>query len=446
MTQKRFNNLAVTSSSITLPPVYIQNLERCVEKLQNSSLLLQASIKRLETSTHDFSRLNKVLGYKRRTSSIKMILLSIRTIQKYELVTESDVNDAQKNLAKELTPKIQSLTEQAERELTILEQREHELQEEIDKQEIELDSLQLANTLNKTNQIKKDTDQSNSNNNSAKLSLSRQKKQQQNLKLLKAQRIDLSKKLEYLTEQIQKTESELRDYKRRNCGEQKLPSPLITQQVFDTRSSTNNIILSEVEALHNQIEEIDTQINERQQLLSQHKETRNSLDSLKKNEQQQDDDIWASYEKQLNFFKDAQKRSKIIFTGHHDDICEFEAIYSSYLENIDVDLSEMTKSIPKLEEKRDLGIEYMKGIADFLYPNNLGSTIGRVLETLLGERYKEIYLPKLGQEFPKAQERRHRLHTAISFLNNLSITETEFEEDAKGEGQLLLKIKLEEDS
>ncbi|CAG8635036.1 7422_t:CDS:10 [Ambispora gerdemannii] len=415
------SNLAVTGSSTILPPVYIQNLERCVEKLQNSSLLLQASIKRLETGTCDFSRLNKVLGYKR----------------KYELITESDVNDAQKNLATELTPKIQSLIEQAERELTILEQRERELQEEIDKQEIELDSLQLANTLNETNQPKKDTDQSNNNNSSAKLFLSRQKKQQQqNLKSLKARRIDLTKKVEDLAEQMQKKESKLR--------------------VFDTRSSTNNImsstnniILSEIETLQNQIREIDVQINEKQQLLLlQHQETQSPLDSLKKSEQQQDNDIWASYEKQLKFFKDAQKRSKVIFMGHQkdDDICEFEAIYSSYLENIDVDLSEMTKSIPELEEKRELGIEYMKSIADFLYPENLGSTIGRVLETLLNERYKEIYLPQLGQEFPKAQERRHKLHTAISFLNNLSITETEFEEDADGKGQLLLKIKLEEDN
>ena len=58
------------------------------------------------------------------------------------------------------------------------------------------------------------------------------------------------------------------------------------------------------------------------------------------------------------------------------------------------------QEISKNQELRTSGIENMKKLCKFLFPNdNLGNTVARIVEILLDSKNKEIYIIKLGMVY-----------------------------------------------
>ncbi|POG64855.1 hypothetical protein GLOIN_2v1671458 [Rhizophagus irregularis DAOM 181602=DAOM 197198] len=98
-----------------VPRTYIQSLEQCVYRLQDSSSKLQNTLFNLKSNSRDFSRIKKLLDCQR----------------VYELVTEPEIRDTQSSLAVQIEPRINVLLSKAEEMLQELIIRENELQEEV---------------------------------------------------------------------------------------------------------------------------------------------------------------------------------------------------------------------------------------------------------------------------------------------------------------------------
>lgn len=81
--------------------------------------------------------------------------------------------------------------------------------------------------------------------------------------------------------------------------------------------------------------------------------------------------------------------------------------------------------IQNLNRTRARSLQNTQLLTKALFPiDNLGSTIYRTIQLLLDSDKKEISVKSLITEFPPGQERKHRLHCAISMLNEFSICET----------------------
>ncbi|PSK34902.1 DASH complex subunit SPC19 [Elsinoe australis] len=86
-------------------------LQGCVSSLRSSMQLLDSSINILESGVSDFSRLSTVL----------------QTTRHFELVSESDLRDAQSSVLNEIQPEVESLLTRVNTYLDKLERREKSL-------------------------------------------------------------------------------------------------------------------------------------------------------------------------------------------------------------------------------------------------------------------------------------------------------------------------------
>ncbi|CAG8471342.1 16675_t:CDS:2 [Funneliformis caledonium] len=168
MTPRRIDARFVSDDS-RIPNTYIQSLEQCVDRLQDSSLKLQRSIHKLESGSREFSRIKRLLACQRVC----------------ELVTEPEIRDAQNSLAVQLEPRINALLSKAEEILQGLVEKDNMLQEEVDKREIEFEL-----------EMKKEQLESKQNEKVRKHSSQAQQKKQQ--KDVKKELMELKKKVKRL--------------------------------------------------------------------------------------------------------------------------------------------------------------------------------------------------------------------------------------------------------
>ncbi|RIA91255.1 Spc19-domain-containing protein [Glomus cerebriforme] len=406
-----------------MPMTYIQSLEQCVYRLQDSSSKLQKTVFKLESNSRDFSRIKNLLACQR----------------VYELVTEPEIHDAQSSLAVQIEPRISILLTNAEEMLQELEEKENMLQEEVDKREIELDT-----------EMKKARLEFNQNDKIGKSSQVHQKKQQQNQKNTKKELVELKKKMKRMEKDVktlekecEQKEEELKLQKRRVMAERK-PSAIKSPKKSPNKKVKNTEII--LEKMEEQIKDLDNLIysktiflNDKQRALieAQHEFEDISEEGLKKKK----------YHNQPEFFKRALKQIEVKFYAQDDAITEFEALCDFYLKSLDIDHSEILQEISKCQELRINGIENMKNLCKFLFPNdNLGSTVARIVEILLDSKNREIFINKLGLEFPPEQNRLHRLQTAITLLNRFGITEIVCEEelkDGQNENMMILRLMVD---
>ncbi|CAG8452111.1 10847_t:CDS:2 [Paraglomus occultum] len=378
-----------------LPPAYIQSLEKCVEKLQNSSLLLQTSVKKLEYDTREFSRLNQVIQCERH----------------YELVTDKDIGEAQKALAAELAPEVSRLIAQVEEELTVLEIKEKKLQYEVDEREAKLESSKLL----PSSSLSASKGQPNVHPNSQPAQLKKK------LKTLKMKKERLAQFVDNLVEDIARKEAELHQRTRSTV---EVPAMSLTQQ--------------QIESVEKQMDQLQSQISERRQVLQEKQlsfdrqqepaePTPNDDGTLYSGNDRtlSPDKRWKEYEKQLEFFKNNREGAKRVLATQSDLIKDFESACNIYLKAVKKDHAEAASLIQNLNRTRARSLQNTQLLTKALFPiDNLGSTIYRMIQLLLDSDKKELSVKSLITEFPPGQERKHRLHCAISMLNEFSICET----------------------
>ncbi|CAG8581141.1 10639_t:CDS:10 [Diversispora eburnea] len=381
-----------------------QNLQQCVQRLQDSTSLLQVSVKNLENSTQNFSRLKKIIACQRL----------------YELVTETEIRETQGSLAIQLEPRVKNLLLKAEEMLLELEQRENILQEETNMGEIELDSELKKAQLKQLNL----PNQSNKENDSIK-KYSRQQQNNENMKKLK----EVKKKMERMS----KTMEELHLQKQRIIAEQK-PSAIKSQKSSKSRNE---------EILENFGEQIKEFIGKKKEI--------QQYSIMEVSESMTDEDSkWKQFQTQYDFFKRALQQISSISNLPSDIISDFETLCISYIEFLSNNKFEVQKTNVDRLKQRNENIKNLKKLCKLLYPTeNLGGTIARIIEILLDSNQKEIFVKEFGNEFPPEQERRHKLQAAIATLNKLDITETVLEEHPNGcdnDGQMILKFKIDVDN
>ncbi|CAG8565412.1 18637_t:CDS:2 [Acaulospora morrowiae] len=436
------------------PITHIQSLQQCVHRLQDSSSLLKASVKKLEGSTRNFSRLRKLIACQR----------------VFELVTEPEIREAQRSVAVQLEPRVRHLLHKAEELLAEIEQRENVLQEETNMRELELDK-ELKKSQASIQKPGSKTDHSGT---SAKQSASRQRKAPHNGECAKKLK-EVKKKMERMAKSVKELEddykhkasfdfciiygtftlpqikTELNSYtkKNQNKGIKCLHPVIVHQLVIKVNSSgilkpRDNDVLENIEE---QIKELDTIIGEKREILD---ERQNAIMEVSRdNEIETDEDFkWKQIQAQYEFFKRAEQQIESGLNWPNDAATEFEILCNSYLRSLENIKLETQKSIASRQEQRNKTIENMKKLCKLLYPSdNIGVTIARLVEILLQSKQKEIFVKELRVEFPPEQKRLHHLQTAIATLNQFEITETVLEE-ANGldkEEQMILKLKVDVD-
>ncbi|CAB4406288.1 unnamed protein product [Rhizophagus irregularis] len=333
-----------------VPRTYIQSLEQCVYRLQDSSSKLQNTLFNLKSNSRDFSRIKKLLDCQRA----------------YELVTEPEIRDTQSSLAVQIEPRINVLLSKAEEMLQELIIRENELQEE---------------------------------------------------------------------------EEELKLQKQKVMAERK-PSAIKSPKKSPSKKNTGIIL----EKMEEQIKDLDNLIyvktiflNDKQRALNetQHEFDNISGEGIKKKK----------YQNQPEFFKRALKQIETKFYAQDDDINEFEALCGFYLKSLNIDHFKILQDISKYQGLRVNCVVNMKKLCKFLFPiDNLGSTVARIVEILLDSDNQEIYINKLGLEFPPEQNHLHRLQTAITLLNKFGVTEIVCEEelrDGQNENKMILRLMVD---
>ncbi|KAK8202025.1 DASH complex subunit spc19 [Zalaria obscura] len=103
-------------------------LEGCVSSLRSSMQLLDSSINILDSGVNDFPRLAKVLQTERVYHKILDTGNSFSNmLQHFELVSESDLSNAQSSLLSEIQPEVESLLNRVDAYLDKLERREKSL-------------------------------------------------------------------------------------------------------------------------------------------------------------------------------------------------------------------------------------------------------------------------------------------------------------------------------
>ncbi|RGB42915.1 Spc19-domain-containing protein [Rhizophagus diaphanus] len=404
-----------------VPRTYIQSLEQCVYRLQDSSSKLQNTLFNLKSNSRDFSRIKKLLDCQR----------------VYELVTEPEIRDTQCSLAVQIEPRINVLLSKAEEMLQELIIRENELQEEVDKREMELDA-----------EIKKSS-QLEFKENGNHLSQINRKKQQRTINTkkelteLKKKMKRMEKDVEALEKEYEQKEEELKLQKQRVMAERK-PSAIKSPKKSPSKKVKNTGII--LEKMEEQIKDLDNLIyvktiflNDKQRALNetQHEFDNISGEGIKKKK----------YQNQPEFFKRALKQIETKFYAQDDDINEFEALCGFYLKSLNIDHFKILQDISKYQGLRVNCVVNMKKLCKFLFPiDNLGSTVARIVEILLDSNNQEIYINKLGLEFPPEQNHLHRLQTAITLLNKFGITEIVCEEelrDGQNENKMILRLMVD---
>ncbi|CAB5215636.1 unnamed protein product [Rhizophagus irregularis] len=380
-----------------VPRTYIQSLEQCVYRLQDSSSKLQNTLFNLKSNSRDFSRIKKLLDCQR----------------VYELVTEPEIRDTQSSLAVQIEPRINVLLSKAEEMLQELIIRENELQEEVDKREMELDA-----EMKKSSQLEF-------------------KENGNHLSQMKR----MEKDVEALEKEYEQKEEELKLQKQKVMAERK-PSAIKSPKKSPSKKNTGIIL----EKMEEQIKDLDNLIyvktiflNDKQRALNetQYEFDNISGEGIKKKK----------YQNQPEFFKRALKQIETKFYAQDDDINEFEALCGFYLKSLNIDHFKILQDISKYQGLRVNCVVNMKKLCKFLFPiDNLGSTVARIVEILLDSDNQEIYINKLGLEFPPEQNHLHRLQTAITLLNKFGVTEIVCEEelrDGQNENKMILRLMVD---
>ncbi|CAB5215638.1 unnamed protein product [Rhizophagus irregularis] len=382
-----------------VPRTYIQSLEQCVYRLQDSSSKLQNTLFNLKSNSRDFSRIKKLLDCQR----------------VYELVTEPEIRDTQSSLAVQIEPRINVLLSKAEEMLQELIIRENELQEEVDKREMELDA-----EMKKSSQLEF-------------------KENGNHLSQMKR----MEKDVEALEKEYEQKEEELKLQKQKVMAERK-PSAIKSPKKSPSKKVKNTGII--LEKMEEQIKDLDNLIyvktiflNDKQRALNetQYEFDNISGEGIKKKK----------YQNQPEFFKRALKQIETKFYAQDDDINEFEALCGFYLKSLNIDHFKILQDISKYQGLRVNCVVNMKKLCKFLFPiDNLGSTVARIVEILLDSDNQEIYINKLGLEFPPEQNHLHRLQTAITLLNKFGVTEIVCEEelrDGQNENKMILRLMVD---
>ncbi|CAG8518669.1 14318_t:CDS:10, partial [Acaulospora colombiana] len=422
-----------TNNTPLIPTTYVQNLQQCVQRLQDSSSLLKASVKKIENSTRNFSRLRKLIACQRVS----------------ELVTEPEIREAQRSVAIQLEPRVKHLLLKAEELLTELEQRENILQEEVNRREIELD-VELKRTQTFSQKQGNKVDHSGSSEKQLASTCGQRKAAHNNEHAKKLK--EMKKKMERMAKSVRELEDECKHKRRgefmqveelqlqkQRIAAEKKPSAIKTPKKSKVKPKNDEVL----ENIEDQIKDLDVIIGEKREILDDQQNA--IMEVSRDNETVTDEDFkWKQIQAQFEFLKRAEQQIESRFNWPNGAATEFEILCDSYLQLLENAKLETRKKIASQLEQKGKCIDKMQKLCRLLYPNdNIGGTIARLVEILLESKQKEIFVKDLGAEFPPEQKKRHHLQTAIATLNWLEVTETVLE-DTNGldnEGEMILKLK-----